>query len=67
MRTNHSGVTEKAEFNIDRDKYGENFDRIFGKKDIEENACCSICGELEEVGCECHNTTIQNNSQPRHS
>lgn len=33
MRTNHTGVTEKAEFNVDRDKYTEGWERIFGKKE----------------------------------
>lgn len=50
MRTNHSGVTEKAEFNIDRDKYGENYDRIFGKKEEFKDTGagdCIACHELK--------------------
>jgi hypothetical protein len=32
MRTNHAGITEKAEFKIDQDKFNEGWERVFGKK-----------------------------------
>ena len=37
MRTNSSGVTEVASIRGDLDKYGEGWERIFGKKKDQEN------------------------------
>lgn len=47
-------VKENAHLNIDLKAYGENYDRIFGKKESLENLCCTICGKLEEDSCGCH-------------
>lgn len=41
VRTNRNGVTEKAEFNIDQEKFDENMDRIFGEP---EKKFCDECG-----------------------
>lgn len=51
MRTNHAGVTEKAEFKIDQDKFGAEIVRIFGEKKSE---FCEHC-EKRFVWCECDN------------
>jgi hypothetical protein len=49
MRTNHAGVTEKAEFNVDREKYKEGYERIFGKK---PSPFCDTCEERKSY-CKC--------------
>lgn len=49
MRTNSSGVTENAEFNIDREKYDANFVHIF-RKDLCECEECSEKREEEKAG-----------------
>lgn len=51
---------ETAHLKTDLNKYGENYDRIFKKKEIEENLCCTICGELEEDNCGCHEKSADN-------
>jgi hypothetical protein len=45
MRTNHSGVTENAEFNIDKEKFDANYLHIF-RKDI---CPCYDCDEWRQA------------------
>jgi hypothetical protein len=49
VRTNSCGVTEKAEFKIDLDKFASEIVRIFGEKKSE---FCEYC-EKRFVWCEC--------------
>lgn len=44
MRTNSSGVTENAEYRIDREIYEQNFVHIFQKDKCE----CEECGEMRK-------------------
>ncbi len=41
MRTNGSGVTEVAEFNIDKEKYDANYVHIFQKDKCQCSDCVS--------------------------
>ena len=49
MRTNRNGVVEKAEFNIDKEKYDKNFTDIFGER---PSPFCEKC-EKRFSFCEC--------------
>lgn len=48
-RTNHAGVTENAEYKIDKEKYGEHYTEIFGEK---PSPFCDKCG-MRHAFCEC--------------
>lgn len=48
MRTNHSNVTENAEYRIDRDKYDANYVHIFQKDKCECEECEEKRKEKEE-------------------
>lgn len=50
MNTNRNGVTENAFSKVDHDKFGENLESIFGKK---ESPWCEYCGKRISF-CECH-------------
>ena len=50
VRTNSSGVTEKAEFNVNKEKYDSGYDHIFNR----EKCQCEECEkEKEEKEKEC--------------
>ena len=44
MRTNHAGITEKAEFNVDKEKYNNGYDHIFNR----EKCKCEECEKEKE-------------------
>ena len=48
MRTNSSGVTEKAEFNVDKEKYNNGYDHIFNR----EKCQCEECEKEKEESAE---------------
>ncbi len=52
MRTNSSGVTENAEFKIDKEKFDKNFVDVFGNK---PSPFCDLC-EKRHSFCECKKT-----------
>ena len=50
MRTNHAGITETAEFNVNKEKYDSGYDHIFNR----EKCQCEECEkEKEEKEKEC--------------
>lgn len=53
-RTNHAGVTEKAEFNIDLEKFGEGHERVFGSG---PKKWCDDC-EKRLTMCECEDKDV---------
>lgn len=51
MRTNKSGITEVASLRTNLDAYGENYERIFGKKckcEKDEDEVCEDCENKEK-------------------
>lgn len=48
MRTNHAGVTENAEYRIDKEKYDANFMHIFQKDKCPCPECVRLRGEPDD-------------------